>query len=370
MLYRHYGTLRIKTFYKKQAEVAISARKYNSAFTQLKAIPKSHPIRILVLEGGGTLGLITAKILNFIEQQTNNHICQLFDVISGTSIGALSAITLTIPNGRSCSKYSAQNLVDMIGNVVPLVLKTKLPRKILTGYGLLFPLIDTRNYIALLKHYFKNVQLSELSNNLFLPAYDAKLRRVIFFSNKKLKNNSQNYLVYQLASGMTAIPGMMPPQLVHSISSKESHLLLDPGIILNNPVLAALLYADMKYPHHKKIIVFIGTGHPRGKRKTTIISNYMLGIIGEIPIYANMIWHSNDELLHVYMKELSETNSLGLSGRTSFFINDIWNYTAPKALSGSKRNLELIKKIGDEMIKKNTYDLIRIANTLKGSDSK
>lgn len=64
--------------------------------------PISHskrPFKILALSGGGYRGLFSARILSHIEQKTNRKTCEIFDLIVGTSTGALlgAAAALGVP---------------------------------------------------------------------------------------------------------------------------------------------------------------------------------------------------------------------------------------------------------------------------------
>ena len=55
----------------------------------ITAADASRPINILSLDGGGMRGLILCQMLQFIESYTQQPINQLFDMIVGTSTGAI-----------------------------------------------------------------------------------------------------------------------------------------------------------------------------------------------------------------------------------------------------------------------------------------
>ena len=63
--------------------------------------------RILCLDGGGIKGLFAATFLSKIEELTGNPIFRYFDMISGTSTGAIIAagIALGIPASQICELY-------------------------------------------------------------------------------------------------------------------------------------------------------------------------------------------------------------------------------------------------------------------------
>lgn len=53
--------------------------------------PAQEGVRILSLDGGGTRALVTIEMLKELERQTGQRVCDLFDVIAGTSTGGILA---------------------------------------------------------------------------------------------------------------------------------------------------------------------------------------------------------------------------------------------------------------------------------------
>ena len=54
--------------------------------------------KLLSIDGGGVRGIIPAIILAEIEKRTGKRICELFDLIAGTSTGGILTLGLTKPN--------------------------------------------------------------------------------------------------------------------------------------------------------------------------------------------------------------------------------------------------------------------------------
>jgi len=79
------------------------------------SIDKPKKFRVLSLDGGGIRGLIEALIATEIEIRTGKSIADLFDLVVGTSTGALLALGLTIPHEEfpGQSKFSAETLLDL-----------------------------------------------------------------------------------------------------------------------------------------------------------------------------------------------------------------------------------------------------------------
>ena len=63
--------------------------------------------RLLSIDGGGIRGLVPALILQHIEERTDCRICELFDVIAGTSTGGILALGLTGEGPKSASEIVA-----------------------------------------------------------------------------------------------------------------------------------------------------------------------------------------------------------------------------------------------------------------------
>lgn len=55
-------------------------------------------IRVLSIDGGGIRGLIPALMLEHIEKSTGRRLCELFDIIAGTSTGGLLAMLCAMPD--------------------------------------------------------------------------------------------------------------------------------------------------------------------------------------------------------------------------------------------------------------------------------
>src|SRR5437016_1121497 len=77
--------------------------------------------RILSIDGGGTRGIIAAIILAAIEERTGKPISQLFDLIAGTSTGAILALGLTMPNSSGQPNFSAEELCRLYEQQIPQI---------------------------------------------------------------------------------------------------------------------------------------------------------------------------------------------------------------------------------------------------------
>lgn len=58
------------------------------------------PVTILSLDGGGIRGILPGKILEAIDDEADEPLHRLFDLVAGTSTGALLALGLALPEPR------------------------------------------------------------------------------------------------------------------------------------------------------------------------------------------------------------------------------------------------------------------------------
>ena len=60
-------------------------------------VRKKRKFRVLSISGGGTRGIIPSLVLLRLEQITGHHVIDMFDLMIGTSTGAMICAVLTIP---------------------------------------------------------------------------------------------------------------------------------------------------------------------------------------------------------------------------------------------------------------------------------
>lgn len=65
-------------------------------------------MRVLAIDGGGIRGIIPAAVLSELERRTERRICDLFDVVVGTSTGGILALASTCPLGGHGPRSAAE----------------------------------------------------------------------------------------------------------------------------------------------------------------------------------------------------------------------------------------------------------------------
>ena len=144
--------------------------------------------KILSIDGGGIKGIIAAHILAYLESEKQKtkpeyRISDSFDLIAGTSTGAIIAMGLLIPNDQNGSnikvKYLASELEDLYINNGNNIFETNwIKKRAAMVYDEIY---EAKNLETCLSNYFTNTQLSHLVKPCLVTAYDIFRSMIIYF---------------------------------------------------------------------------------------------------------------------------------------------------------------------------------------------
>jgi len=233
---------------------------------------KAEPDRaILALDGGGIRGVISVAILEKIEQLHRERLgagvtlCEQFDLIGGTSTGAIIATALALG-------LSTADIKTLYFELAPRVFRRR-------GARLAF--IQTLfDEAALREEIFKVVGDRRLDTPDLRTALAVITKRMDTGGAWLVSNNpggkfwedpedgsyigNRNYLLADLVRASTAAPYYFKPQLIPIAEGAPPGLFIDGGITPhNNPALALLMLAT---------IPTYGFGWPVGADRLRIIS--------------------------------------------------------------------------------------------------
>jgi uncharacterized protein len=221
-------------------------------------------IRILAIDGGGVYGILPAHILKYIEEKSKKPVSELFDVIMGTSTGALLSVLLTIPGRDNKPRYSANDAINIYRKDGKKIFYNPWYHRILTLNGVLGPKYLTSERYNVFKFYLGETYFDQLTNNMIIPAYGVREHSPLLFVNWKQQGLlDTNFTVSDLLMGAVSPPGYFPSVVFGS--EKNQYVLVDGGLFANNPSLAAVLIAMKVYPNKKYILVSLGTGKVKGE---------------------------------------------------------------------------------------------------------
>lgn len=187
--------------------------------------------KILCLDGGGIKGLFAATILSEIETLTGNPIYQYFDLVSGTSTGAIIAagIALGIPASQICNLY-----IDYAAKIFPQ--DKKLFRHLRQIYSSKY---TGKALHTTLHEIFQDSTVGDCKTRLLIPSYNLSTGKVKVFKTSHANDLKCDYKLkmVDVLLATTAAPTYLPPH------QTQTGTYIDGGVGANNPSLLALTEA-------------------------------------------------------------------------------------------------------------------------------
>ena len=228
-------------------------------------LPENRPVRILSIDGGGIRGIIPALILSEIEQRTGKPISDLFDLVAGTSTGAILATALSLPSGDISgkkNKYTARDIVQFYELDGKRVFSRTLWKKIRAVGNLAEGKYSAAGLESVLEDYFGVSKLSESLTDLMIASYEIERRLPLFFKSSAARQNPQyDFAVKHIIRAATAAPTYFEPALLQVDGPSDYYALIDGGVFANNPAMCAYIEAKQRYPNNNNfLLVSLGTG--------------------------------------------------------------------------------------------------------------
>lgn len=322
--------------------------------------PEKRPmIRVLAIDGGGTHGIIPLKILAYLEKQTHRPISDLFDVIVGTSSGAISAIFLTLPNDQEKPLYTAQFLVDNYFKYCQKIFSPSLKHRLKTGFGLLGPAFDVSLLHQQLASYFNNKTFHQLLSPVIIPAYDLRQENIRLFRSYEKK---YDYELSTLATGASAAPPFFAPVDLSSTNHQAFFTLLDGSTFLNTPVLQAYYEAIRLHPNSQYIIVSLGTGELGILQPMSVSQFKKMGWFEWIPNLFLIFFDANQELIRAQIEFMYTF----LKHSILAYIRYDFQLPSPhrSIFDTSEKNAHALIQLTDQFIAQNKQSLDFLAHLL------
>lgn len=252
-----------------------------------KPVAKEPARWILSLDGGGMRGVIPVRILMelkaCLEQEgLDGRPETYFDLVAGTSTGGLIALALT------CSDMSLEQLMETYRTCGPVAF----PRQSL-GISQTLRAITAEKYPAggiesLISKWYGDRKLGSADTRTMIMAYDVLTGQ----EAEMCSWEDPDFRVFDAARATSAAPTYYSP---HRVGDR---LLVDGGVIANNPSLFAVSKARLLWPQCREfVVVSIGTAglvHTMEEEGSSGILNWLDNIV---PLYSNAQKRTVDRIL-------------------------------------------------------------------------
>lgn len=198
--------------------------------------------RILSIDGGGLRGIIPLMILKKIEEQQGKKIHELFDVIIGTSTGGIIACGLTCTKDGINPCLSVDQLIELYTTKASEIFpydKNFITKSIRLIKSVFKPKYSPKGLDNLLEHYFNDMMLSNTLTPIIVSSYDIKNNEVVMFKTRNaIWSDMYNCKLKDVCRATSAAPTYYPSYSM--IFNGKDRILVDGGVYINNPVMAAV----------------------------------------------------------------------------------------------------------------------------------
>jgi patatin-like phospholipase/acyl hydrolase len=186
---------------------------------------------VLSIDGGGLRGIIPCVWLSEIESRTRRPISHMFNMISGTSTGAIIGSALTLPKfpNKSIPKFYASDILDIYilhGSSIFANKKSTFMNLFSSKYS------DSYRSNLMENFSFKDHYLLDSLTDLVVPALKKdNLTKTFLFSTDNAKNDQRlNFSYYDMLMSTSAAPTFFPAHVI-----KEHGTFIDGGLTFNDP---------------------------------------------------------------------------------------------------------------------------------------
>ena len=228
--------------------------------------------KILSIDGGGIRGILPGQILVVLEEKlkakTGNdgaRIVDFFDMVAGTSTGAILSAAYVCPDGNGKVKFTAQEALNFYLDEGDDIFDVGFWQKLTSMGGLTDEKFSAKELERVLDNAFGETKLSELLKPTCLVSYDVSKRLPIIFTQHDAVKKNKDFLVKDVLRGSSAAPTYFEAARIYSIPpEKKKYVLVDGGMVANDPTLCAYSEALNTFDDVngiKDMVIFsIGTG--------------------------------------------------------------------------------------------------------------
>ncbi|MEG3837055.1 patatin-like phospholipase family protein [Microcoleus sp. AT8-B1] len=355
--------------------------------------PPKSPYNILSFDGGVIRGLLTAVLLEKLEEELQEknpekELKDYFDIIAGTSTGSLIACGIAsglsakqlkgfyLENGMKIFPNFKETLKVWLGEVIqenidfskldPLHLfcqEDKNDKKFM-----LQPFSDGKGLEEVIKSVFGCQEFGQLPKLVVIPSYDVYNHDAVIFKN--YREEYKTMPVWEVCRASCAAPMAFPAHVTQNKeflkslkvkattatkAGKETTIkipdegipLIDGGVVANNPVLCAIAEGRKQFKDFPSVVASFGSGMALNRITVEEAKEWgslnWVSIVKGIPMLDVLFDGSNDANDYV-AKEL-------LEGESEYFRFQPLLTENVKAFSADPDNLYLLVEIAEEFLK-------------------
>ena len=206
---------------------------------------------ILALDGGGTRGIYTAQLLAKIEQALGTRIRTCFDLIAGTSTGAIIA-------GAAVSDIPMTEIVELFETETPYIFRRRWYR-----ISLFLSKYPDQKLAEIIAKHIPETSLRKIQTPLMITSSEIAKSEVHIFRSNYRGRDSEIAPTGKDVSLQDAILASCAAPTFFAPKSVDNLLLADGGLWANNPSTVAFTEALSVFGKEAQEVrmLSVGTGH-------------------------------------------------------------------------------------------------------------
>ncbi|KAM0859008.1 hypothetical protein ACQ4PT_047479 [Festuca glaucescens] len=316
-------------------------------------------ITVLSIDGGGIRGLIPSTILACLESKLQEldgpdaRIAGYFDVIAGTSTGALVATMLAAPGENKRPLFAAKEINKFYLDNGPKI----------------FPQRSSCNI-----NLTNNVDIADTVTNIIVPTFDIKALQPVLFNTYEAKNEPlKNAHLSDICISTSAAPTYFPAHFFKTydplgkVPEREYHL-VDGGVAANNPTMAAMSMITKEVlrrnpdfnlgkpaDYRNYLIISIGTGSAKQAEMYTAPDCAKWGVLrwlhnGSFTPIIDMFSHASADMVDIHAEVLFK--ALRVEKNYLRIQDDSLSGNIASVDIATKENMDALIDVGDKLLKK------------------
>ncbi len=286
-------------------------------------------MKVLAIDGGGIRGLIPALVLAEVEKRTGQPISGLFDLVAGTSTGAIIACGLTRPQPMPADRLAA--LYEEEG---PQIFDASLLKQITSLGGVIDERYDARELVRSLRRHLGDTRLGDAVTGILVTAYDLEARQALVL------RRDEDVSMVDAAHASSAAPTYFEPVRL------GARTLIDGGVFAINPAILAYAEANGRID----VLASLGTGEQTRRLAYDDVKDW--GQIEWARPIIDVVFDGSADVVDAVLERLVETNYIRLQTRLNEASDDLDD--------ASPENLAALRREAERLIAERSADIDRL----------
>ena len=292
-------------------------------------------MKVLAIDGGGIRGLIPARVLAEIERRCERRASELFDLVAGTSTGAIIACALTRPQ-----PLAAERIARIYLDEGPEIFHRSLLERVTSADGYVDERYASEGLLTSLRRHLADAHLADASPPVLLTVYDLERRRAM------LLGAGDDVSMVDAAHASSAAPSYFEPVRV------GERTLVDGGVFATNPAMCAYARLDGR----AELIVSLGTGEHTRRLPYEEVKDW--GRLEWVRPVLDVVFHGTSDVVDIQLESLLGAGYVRLQTPLDEASDDLDDVTPG--------NLAALEREAERLIAARDGELDRLCERLTG----